>query len=84
MAHTEKDMVKTYQAQIDGIVTKEISAPIHASITGQPSLDRGFKDAAIDATRAGVLLSVPIQFAVLLLVLRAPLGAAGLSVGALF
>lgn len=79
VAHTEKDMVETYQAQIDGVVAKQITAPIHASITGQPSLDRGFKDAAVDATRTGALLTIPILFVVLLLLLRAPVAAAGLA-----
>ncbi|UGS36274.1 MMPL family transporter [Capillimicrobium parvum] len=79
VAHTEKEMVKTYQAQIDGVVAKQIGGPVHASITGQPSLDRGFKDAAIDATRTGALLTIPILFVVLLLLLRAPVAAAGLA-----
>lgn len=77
VARTEKQMVDTYQQKIDATVHGVVSAPVHASITGQPTLDRAFRSTAIDDTRTGALLTIPILFVVLLLLFRAPLAAAG-------
>jgi RND superfamily putative drug exporter len=79
VARTERQMVDTYQKQIEGLVDRTVSAPVHASVTGQPTLDRAFKQESVDATRRGALLAVPILFVLLLLLLRAPVVAAGLS-----
>jgi RND superfamily putative drug exporter len=79
VARTERAMVDTYQARIESIVDRTVSAPVHASITGQPTLDRAFKQESVDATRRGALLAVAILFVLLVLLLRAPVVAAGLS-----
>ena len=79
VAASEKDMVKNGQAQIDALVAKTISGPVHASVTGQPSIDRAMKDQSIATTRRAVAITLPILFVVLLLLLRAPVAAAGLT-----
>jgi X-X-X-Leu-X-X-Gly heptad repeat protein len=79
VATTEEEMVRTTQAQIDDTVARTITEPVRASITGQPTIDRALKDTAIDATRVGIALALPLIFVVLLLLLRAPVAAAGLT-----
>jgi RND superfamily putative drug exporter len=79
VAATEKQMVETGQGQIDALVAKTTTAPVHASITGQPTIDRAMKDQSIDTTRRSVAITLPILFLVLLLLLRAPVAAAGIT-----
>ena len=79
VAQTEDKMVRTTQGQIDAKVHRVISGPVHASISGQPSIDRAMKDEAIDTTRRSMLIAIPILFFVLLLLLRAPLVAGALT-----
>lgn len=79
VARSERAMVDTYQAKIEDVVDRTVSAPVHASVTGQPTLDRAFKQESVDSTRRGALLAVPILFVLLVLLLRAPVVAAGLS-----
>ncbi len=79
VARSERAMVDTYQPQIDAVVDRTIGGPIHASVTGQPSLDRAFKQASVDATRRGALLAIPILLVLLVALLRAPVVAAGLT-----
>ena len=79
VAATEKQMVDGRQGQIDALVATAISAPVHASITGQPSIDRAMKDQSIDTTRRSLAITLPILVLVLLLVLRAPIAAVGIT-----
>jgi X-X-X-Leu-X-X-Gly heptad repeat protein len=79
VAKTEKQMVKTEQKEIDEIVGTTISSPVSASITGQPTIDIAMKDQSIADARRGVVLALPILFVVLLLLLRAPVAALGLT-----
>ena len=80
VARSEDVMVNRVQGQIDRTVASTIASPVRATITGTPSLDRAMKNRAIDATRTGMALTIPLLFLVLLLVLRAPVAAAALSV----
>ncbi len=80
VARSEKAMVKTVQPQIDRLVQRTISAPVRASITGQPTLDRALRDEAISTTRRSELLAIPILFVLLTLLLGSPLGAAVISI----
>jgi X-X-X-Leu-X-X-Gly heptad repeat protein len=79
VAANEKEMVATKQDEIDALVAKTVSAPVHTSITGQPSIDRAMKDQSIDTTRKTVLITLPILVIVLLLLLRAPVAAVGIT-----
>jgi RND superfamily putative drug exporter len=72
----EKDAVNTEQPQIERLVAREIAGPVHASVTGQPSIDRALKDQALSVTMRSELIAVAILFVLLLLALRAPLAAA--------
>ncbi len=75
VAHNERDMVATYQKQIDETVRSTISGPVHEHITGQPTLDIAAKNAAIDATRTASLVALPILLVVLLFLLGRPVAA---------
>ncbi|MBI5106007.1 MAG: MMPL family transporter [Solirubrobacterales bacterium] len=75
VARSERDMVDTYQAQIQDVVDRTVSSPVHAHVTGQPTLDIALKDAAVDTTRTAELLAIPIIFLVLLLLLARPVAA---------
>ncbi len=71
----EKEVVNTDQPQIEALVAREIRAPVHASVTGQPSIDRALKNEALSTTRRSELVALGILFVLLLLGLRAPLAA---------
>lgn len=90
VAQSEKRMADHGQGQIDRLVARTISGPVHASITGQPSIDRAMRNQAIDTTRRTIAIALPILLLVLILVLRAPIVAlliallsAGTAYGAL-
>jgi len=72
----EKDVVNTDQPQIEALVARDTSAPVHASVTGQPSIDRALKNEALTSTRRSELIALGILFVLLLAGLRAPLAAA--------
>ncbi len=71
----EKDVVNTEQPQIEALVAREVRAPLHASVTGQPSIDRALKNEALASTRRSELIALGILFLLLLVGLRAPLAA---------
>ncbi|MGC2372611.1 MAG: MMPL family transporter, partial [Solirubrobacteraceae bacterium] len=71
----EKDVVNTDQPRIEALVAREIGAPVHASVTGQPSIDRALKNEALSTTRRSELIALGILFLLLLVGLRAPLAA---------
>jgi RND superfamily putative drug exporter len=72
----EKDVVKTDQPQIEKLVAKQIGgAPVKAFITGQPSIDRGIKDASVNDLLRTEAIAVGVVFLLLLLGLRAPVAA---------
>lgn len=73
---SEKDVVNQDQPQIEALVKRDISAPVRASVTGQPAIDRALKNEALDSTRRSELIALAILFVLLLLALRAPLAAA--------
>lgn len=72
----EKDVVAHDQPQIEALVAREVAAPVRASVTGQPSIDRALKDEALSSTRRSELIALGILFVLLLAGLRAPLAAA--------
>ena len=71
----EKDVVHSDEPQIERLVAHEISAPARAYITGQPSIDRALKDAAVSNLRRTELIAIGILFFLLLIGLRAPVAA---------
>ena len=72
----EKEVVNTDQAQIEKLVATQIGqAPVKAFISGQPSIDRSLKDAALNDLRRHELIAAGIVFLLLLIGLRAPLPA---------
>jgi len=75
VAHGERDMVATYQKQIDKTVDTTIHGDVRAHITGQPTLDIAAKNAAIDATRTASLIALPILLVVLFFLLGRPVAA---------
>lgn len=79
VSRTEKQMVDTYQEQIDETVANVVKAPVVAHVSGQPSVDRALKDESIDATRIAMYIGIGVLFVLLLVGLRAPLAAAALT-----
>jgi putative drug exporter of the RND superfamily len=71
----EKDAVRSDQPQIEHLVSRQISAPVRTYITGQPSIDRALKDAAVSNLRRTELIAIGILFVLLLIGLRAPVAA---------
>jgi X-X-X-Leu-X-X-Gly heptad repeat protein len=72
----EKDVVKYDQPQIEKLVSRQISAPVTASISGQPSIDQAIKNESVSVVKAAAVIAVGVLFVILLIGLRAPLGAA--------
>jgi len=72
---SEKDAVIYDQPQIAALVARDISSPVHAYVTGQPSIDKAIKDASISTTRRDELIALGILFLLLIIGLRAPLAA---------
>ena len=73
---SEQDAVNYDQPQIAALVARDTLPPVHASITGQPSIDKAIRDASISTTRRDELIAVGILFLLLMIGLRAPLAAA--------
>jgi putative drug exporter of the RND superfamily len=71
----EKDVVDYDQPQIERLVARDITRPVRASVTGQPSIDRALKNQALSSTLRSELIAVAVLFVLLLLALRAPLAA---------
>lgn len=71
----EKDVVRYDQPQIEALVARDVSRPVKAAVTGQPSIDRALKDEAISTTRRSELIALGLLFVLLLLGLRSPLAA---------
>ncbi|HTX30376.1 MAG TPA: MMPL family transporter [Solirubrobacteraceae bacterium] len=72
---TEADAVKYDQPQIENLVSRRITAPVRAYITGQPSIDRAEKNASLADLRRNELIAIGILFVLLLIGLRAPIAA---------
>lgn len=76
VARTETYMVKKGQTRIEALVRRDVAAPLRASVSGQPTLDRALRSEAVHSTRRAMALAIPILFLLLLLMLRSPLAAA--------
>ena len=72
----EKTVVQQDQPQVERLVSRTISTPVKAYITGQPSIDRALKNASLSDLRRTELLAIGVLFVLLLLGLRAPVAAA--------
>src|ERR1035437_755596 len=73
---SEKNAVQYDEPQIESLVSRQISGPVRAFITGQPSIDRALKNASISNLRKTELIALGILFLLLLVGLRAPVAAA--------
>jgi X-X-X-Leu-X-X-Gly heptad repeat protein len=71
----EKEVVNTDQPQIEALVARDVSGRVHASVTGQPSIDRPLKNEALSTTRRSELIALGILLLLLLAGLRSPLAA---------
>jgi predicted RND superfamily exporter protein len=71
----QRDVVRYDEPQIESLVSGQITTPVRAFITGQPSIDRGEKDASLSNLRRDELIAVGILLVLLLIGLRAPIAA---------
>ncbi len=72
---SEKDAVKYDQPQIESLVAHEITGQVRPYISGQPSIDRAEKNAALSSLRRDEAIAIGILFLLLLIGLRAPVAA---------
>lgn len=72
---TEATAVKYDQPQIEKLVARRITAPVHSYITGQPSIDRAEKSASLANLHRNELIAIGVLFLLLLVGLRAPIAA---------
>ncbi|HET9104472.1 MAG TPA: MMPL family transporter [Solirubrobacteraceae bacterium] len=72
---TEKAVVTSDQPQIERLVARQITPPVRSYVTGQPSIDRALKTAAVTDLRQTELLAVAVLLVLLLIGLRAPVAA---------
>ena len=75
VARTERAMVDSVQADIEGTVDRTITTPVASHVTGQATLDRALRDEAISSTRRAELIALGVLFVLLLIGLRAPVAA---------
>jgi X-X-X-Leu-X-X-Gly heptad repeat protein len=71
----EQAVVRYDQPQIESLVSKQITTPVRAFITGQPSIDRAEKDASLSNLRRDELIALGILLVLLVVGLRAPIAA---------
>ncbi len=64
------------QPAIERIVATHTASPVDASITGQPSIDRALREHALAAALEDGLIAVGVLLALALILLRAPVAAA--------
>ena len=72
---SEKDAVRYDQPQIESLVSRRVTAPVKAFVTGQPSIDRAERSASLANLKRNELIAAAILLVVLLLGLRAPIAA---------
>ena len=77
---SEKDVIKYDQPQIKKIISQQISAPVKTYLSGAPALDQAVKDQSVQILQSAAVVAIGVLFLLLLLGLRAPLGAALVTV----
>jgi RND superfamily putative drug exporter len=70
------EAVKRVVPQLNELLRRRISPPVHAVQTGYASVSRAIQDEAAQATQRGELIAAPLVLIVLLLVFRSPIAAA--------
>jgi uncharacterized membrane protein YdfJ with MMPL/SSD domain len=80
----EKDVVQYDQPQIERLVSRVVSRPVRAFMTGQPSIDRALKNASLSSLRRTELIAIAVLFLLLLVGLRASIAGTGMLVCAAF
>lgn len=73
---SEKDVVNHDFPQIQNLVHRDTGPSVKAYVSGQPSIDRALKSEAVSTLRQAAWIGLGVLFVILLLGLRAPLGAA--------
>ena len=72
---SEKQVVKTELPALRRLVAAHLRAPLHAYVSGQPTIDAALKDASLSTLRHASLIAMGVLLVLLLVGLRAPLGA---------
>jgi putative drug exporter of the RND superfamily len=67
------------QPKLEALVDAHVSAPVHASVTGQPSIDRALREESLSVARRDGLIAVGVLLLLSLVLLRAPVAAALLT-----
>ncbi len=68
------------QPKLEAVVDAHVSGPVHASVTGQPSIDRALREESLSVARRDGLIAVGVLLLLSLVLLRAPVAAALLTV----
>lgn len=71
----EKDAVKYDQPQIQRLVSRTITPPAKAYISGQPSIDQAWQHESISTLKTASAIAIGVLFLMLMIGLRAPMAA---------
>jgi RND superfamily putative drug exporter len=77
---SETDVIKYDLPQIKKIVSQQISAPVKPYLSGSSVVDQAVKDQSVQILHGAAVVAIGVLFVLLLLGLRAPLGAALVTV----
>jgi RND superfamily putative drug exporter len=73
---TEKEVLKSDLPQIKNIISQQIKSPVKAYLSGQAVLDQANKDESMHILQTAAVVAIGVLFVLLLIGLRAPMGAA--------
>ncbi|HLJ01806.1 MAG TPA: MMPL family transporter, partial [Solirubrobacteraceae bacterium] len=79
---SEAQTVKTDLPQIRALIAQTVGSPLHAYVSGQATIDQAMKDSSVSSLRQAALWAIPLLFLLLVIGLRAPLGAALVTLAA--
>jgi putative drug exporter of the RND superfamily len=72
---TEKNVIKEDLPQIKQIVAQQVSPPVKSYLSGAAVLDQAVKDQSVQILQNAAVIAIGVLFVLLLIGLRAPLGA---------
>ncbi len=72
---TEQNVIKYDLPQIKQIIAQQVSAPVRSYISGAAVLDQAVKDQSVQILQTAAVAAIAVLFLLLLIGLRAPLGA---------
>lgn len=72
---TEQQAIESDQPAIEALLAKRVASPVHAYLTGQPSIDAAMREQALSTARRDGLIAAAVLGVLLLIGLRSPAAA---------